>query len=101
MDFRKRHENKSAQQLQKMVGRVTPCAPRRINGKWRARSGALYLPQAILFPGNFFKKRSHRNRRLDARMRIVAHQFEILEFEVVNILHCGIQFHRRQRAWFA
>src|SRR6185437_14304801 len=36
----------------------------------------------------------HRNRRLDAGVRVVALEREILEFELVNILHGGIQFHR-------
>src|SRR5204862_721090 len=35
--------------------------------------------------------------RLYRRMRIVADEFEILELEVVNVLHCGIQSHRRER----
>jgi hypothetical protein len=37
-----------------------------------------------------WKKRGmelHSNWRFDARMRVVAYQFEILEFEFVNVLH--------------
>ena len=43
----------------------------------------------------------NRNRRLDARIRVVAHQFKILELEVVNAFHRRIQFHLRQRTRFA
>lgn len=34
-------------------------------------------------------------------MRIVADQFEIFEFEIVNVLHRRVQLHRRQRPGFA
>src|SRR5690349_5106979 len=34
-------------------------------------------------------------------MRIVSNQFKILEFELVNIFHCRVQFHLRQGSWFA
>ena len=41
---------------------------------------------------------SDRDRRLDRGMRIVADKSEIFELEIVNVLHCGIQFHPRKRA---
>lgn len=43
----------------------------------------------------------NRNRRLNARMRVVADEFKILVFEVVDVFHRGIDFHLRQRARLA
>src|SRR5260221_9178127 len=40
---------------------------------------------------------SNRNRRLDGGMRVVASQFKILVFEIVDVHHRRIQFHSRQR----
>src|SRR5215468_9652419 len=33
-------------------------------------------------------------------MRVVTHQLEIFELEIVNVFHCRIQFHPRQRSEF-
>jgi len=43
----------------------------------------------------------HRDRRLDRWMRIVADEFEIFEFEIVDIFDCRIQLHSRQRSKIA
>ena len=34
-------------------------------------------------------------------MRVVVHQFEVFELEVIDTLHIRINFHLRQCAWFA
>src|ERR1035441_2589849 len=44
---------------------------------------------------------SHRHRRLDGRIRVVADDFKILVFEIVNVLHRRIQFNLRQWARLA
>src|SRR5688572_13441 len=41
------------------------------------------------------------NRRLDGRMRVVADQLEVLELEVVDVLHRRVQLHLRQRPGLA
>jgi hypothetical protein len=45
-------------------------------------------------------KALHRDRRFDRWMRVVADQFEIFEFEIVNVFYRGIQFHPWQRSTF-
>src|SRR5437667_8507019 len=43
----------------------------------------------------------HRDWRFDRWVRVVAHEFEIFEFEIVNVFHCWIQFHPWQRPTIA
>ena len=37
----------------------------------------------------------------DVRMRVIIHQFEILEFEIEDTFHIRVDFHLRQRTRFA
>ena len=41
---------------------------------------------------------SHRDWRFDGRVRVVADELEIFEFEIVDVLDGWIQFHPRQRS---
>src|ERR1044071_2396514 len=50
---------------------------------------------------DLLEKQSHRDWRLDGRVRIIADQFEILVFEFVNVFHRGVELHLRQRTRFA
>src|ERR1041384_2958193 len=34
-------------------------------------------------------------------VRVVVGQLEVLEFEIVDVLHGGVELHRRQAAWLA
>ena len=39
----------------------------------------------------------HRDWRFDGWVRVVADEFEVFEFEVINVFDCWIQFHSWQR----